>query len=270
MSENGPHRLIDIEAGADPFVREVLEAGRSEIPTEEQLIALAACLDLPFGPAGGGDGGGGSPGGEGAPDGGALDGGGSSGGLASSAGGGAKLVIALAASAVVVGSGLALWQTTTGPKTVEADRSERAADVGPTTWDEPTSSESLTLSRDASLPEARIDEPLPEKRGPRVAEASKAPAPSEEIALLQRAQDSLRSSPSRSLALVHEHGQSFPRSMLIQEREVIAVEALMRMGRTTAARLRAERFHRRWPSSSHCERIDRLVGRTGSKVSTNE
>ena len=47
--------------------------------------------------------------------------------------------------------------------------------------------------------------------------------------------------------------------MLAQERAVIAVEALVKTGRTAEAKMRAEKFKARFPGSSHARRIDALL-----------
>jgi hypothetical protein len=48
--------------------------------------------------------------------------------------------------------------------------------------------------------------------------------------------------------------------MLAQEREVIAVEALEKLGRTAEADRRAQAFARAYPGSSHLPRLSTLVG----------
>ncbi|MBX3225215.1 MAG: hypothetical protein KF795_32160, partial [Labilithrix sp.] len=83
--------------------------------------------------------------------------------------------------------------------------------------------------------------------------------PEAEVRLLERAQDALRSRPAEALALADDHARRFPQGMLAQEREVIAIEALVKTGRTSDARARAARFKARFPGSSHTRRIDALV-----------
>ncbi len=78
--------------------------------------------------------------------------------------------------------------------------------------------------------------------------------------LLERAQDALRSRPAEALALTNEHAQRFPGGMLSQEREVIAIEALVKTGRKAEAKKRVEKFKTRFPGSSHTRRLDTLVG----------
>jgi outer membrane protein assembly factor BamD (BamD/ComL family) len=80
------------------------------------------------------------------------------------------------------------------------------------------------------------------------------------VKLLERAQDALKTRPDEALALCNEHAKSYPNGMLAQEREVIAIEALVKMGRTAEAKSRADRFRARFPGSSHMRRIDTIVG----------
>jgi hypothetical protein len=84
-----------------------------------------------------------------------------------------------------------------------------------------------------------------------------------EIELLQRAQDALGSAPARALDLVNRHATRFPGAALGQEREVIAIDALVRLGRTGEARARAAAFAARFPTSAHLRRLEALVPRTG-------
>ena len=79
--------------------------------------------------------------------------------------------------------------------------------------------------------------------------------------VLRRAQDALASDPARALAICSEHQQTFKRSGFAQEREVIAIDALVRLGRRGEAEARADRFARSWPTSGHLRRIDSLLGR---------
>lgn len=77
-----------------------------------------------------------------------------------------------------------------------------------------------------------------------------------ELERVERARSLLRSDPAEALR-VAEAGAS---ESLAEEREVIAVEALHRLGRGEATRARAEAFLRRWPRSLYAERVRRWVG----------
>jgi hypothetical protein len=72
-------------------------------------------------------------------------------------------------------------------------------------------------------------------------------------------QTALATDPARALALATEHEQRFPRGALGQEREVIAVGALVALGRAPEARARAARFVERFPGSAYRQRIEALV-----------
>lgn len=110
-------------------------------------------------------------------------------------------------------------------------------------------------------------EPAPAAEPPVAAEAatppvrrqrSKATAPGlSESELLRQAQALLSEDPSRSLALTREHGRRFQAGALAQEREVIAIEALKRLGRERAASERAAAFEQRYRGSVHQSRVRR-------------
>jgi len=85
------------------------------------------------------------------------------------------------------------------------------------------------------------------------------PGPTEG-ALLLRARQELASDPSGALTLTQEHARRFPSGGLVQEREVLAIEALARLGRSSDARHRLDAFRARFPQSPHIERLTTLVG----------
>lgn len=80
-----------------------------------------------------------------------------------------------------------------------------------------------------------------------------------EGALLARAQAQIGSNPAGALALAEQHRSRFPRGTLGQEREVIAVSALMAMGRTAEARARAESLIAANPGSAFRRRLSVIV-----------
>jgi hypothetical protein len=79
-----------------------------------------------------------------------------------------------------------------------------------------------------------------------------------EARLIRRARMSLEQDPERSLRLTGKHRGRFPDGDLVQEREVVALDALVRLGRTQKAKARAERFFQRWPDSAHRTHIEKL------------
>lgn len=82
-----------------------------------------------------------------------------------------------------------------------------------------------------------------------------APERPSELALLAQARRVLRSSPAQTLRLTTEHQEHFGAGALVEEREVLAIEALVRLGRHSQATSRSERFARRYPRSIHAGRI---------------
>jgi hypothetical protein len=83
--------------------------------------------------------------------------------------------------------------------------------------------------------------------------------PSAELALLKRAKANARSAPDRALTLLAEHERRFAHGALVQEREVIAIEALLAAGERTAAEQRAARFFQDFPDSAHARRVRALL-----------
>jgi hypothetical protein len=104
---------------------------------------------------------------------------------------------------------------------------------------------------DDSRPRADIDDAQPsaDVRG----------AAHDEIALIDAAEAALEHDPRRTLELTERHARAFPDGTYAQEREVLAVDALARLGRHDAARARADRFRGAHPRSAYVRRIDRII-----------
>lgn len=80
-------------------------------------------------------------------------------------------------------------------------------------------------------------------------------AKSTEVDLLRSARAALASRPREAFAITQEHREQYPRGMFAQERDALAIEALMRAGEMSTARTLAERFVREHPSSPHAHRF---------------
>ncbi len=78
--------------------------------------------------------------------------------------------------------------------------------------------------------------------------------------LLRSARAALANNPRRAYALTQEHKRRFAQGMLGQEREVIAIEALARLGDDSAASDRADQFSKDYPDSPHRDRVDGATG----------
>jgi hypothetical protein len=64
---------------------------------------------------------------------------------------------------------------------------------------------------------------------------------------------------SRCLTLIDEHARLYPHGAFAEEREVLAVEALIRAGMRQAGEVRGERFLREHESSAHAVRVRDLL-----------
>lgn len=252
MTEQEPIRLFDPSSGADERVRRCLEAGRDELPTEDQLAALAARLGPLFGP------GGTSP----PPSGGATGGGG--GAAAAGAGLTGKALVA-AGVAIALAAGGLVWRSVESTERVPVVAAPVAPPrPAPVVEEVPRGldpAEAPPSPTPAPGPHAR-PRTTPAERDAGRADAATAPAdPEAEVALVRSAQQALRAgAAARALELAADHARRFPSGLLAQEREVVAIESLARLGRTAEARARADAFRRRWPRSAHVRRLDVILG----------
>ena len=69
-----------------------------------------------------------------------------------------------------------------------------------------------------------------------------------------------REEPQVALGAIARHERRYPNGALAQEREAIAIRALVLLGRTTEARARADRFRSRFPQSLLLPTIESTVG----------
>jgi len=129
--------------------------------------------------------------------------------------------------------------------------------TAPAVQPSPASRIEPSVAPELSAPSA---EPLPSAAAPVVpapkqsAASGHASGPSES-ALLAQAEAALSTNPSRALALTREHKRRFPNGALAQEREVIAIEALNRIGDSESARKRAKDFETSYPGSAHRRKV---------------
>jgi outer membrane protein assembly factor BamD (BamD/ComL family) len=61
--------------------------------------------------------------------------------------------------------------------------------------------------------------------------------------------------------LLEEARYRFPSGVIPQEREALAIEALVQLGQHAEAALRAAQFERSYPNSPHAARVRALVAR---------
>jgi outer membrane protein assembly factor BamD (BamD/ComL family) len=80
-----------------------------------------------------------------------------------------------------------------------------------------------------------------------------------EVDLLRQARAVLASRPREAFAITQSHRQQYPQGVFAQERDALAIEALMRAGEMGTARGLAERFVREHPSSPHTHRFNETI-----------
>lgn len=264
------------DEGAGPEIEELLESAALDEPTPQALEGLRSRVAFlfPIPPGGGGGPPDGGPGGPGGP-GGAGPGGAGAGGGAAAGAAGAGTVAAgltktlLAAAAVslgVVGVSVGLSRRDEPLPVVSAAPVAIPAPVVVPVPPEPAPEPPQVDAPSKPPPPPPVVTRVPARPAPVAAEPppKEAPPPpppaaagDEELELLQEAMSA--SSPEVALATAERHLARFPGSPMAQEREVIAVEALVKLGRLDAARTRAERFRAQWPTSTHLVRLETLL-----------
>lgn len=90
-----------------------------------------------------------------------------------------------------------------------------------------------------------------------------------ELELVQSAQSALSADPERALAIAGEHARVYPSGELVQEREVLAVEALARLGRKEEALRRARALVQRFPRTPYAARLGMAIGHPLTSTSTS-
>jgi len=259
-AERDPSRLIEPGSTAPAPLRRALGAARGVAPSHADIAALAARLPLPPGPPpGSGDTGGGGESNTGS----AQSAGGAEATAAKGAGGALAHVSKIAAPSAIPGAlvGAALGLVVGGGWLALTSGAPPEVAVSPPSLAPPAVTTATPSGADTGAPPA----PSVTSRAaaaPASGTGTAGPLPTESE-LLERARAGARSDPAATLALVAEHASRFPSGPLTQEREVIAITALVAAGRTAEAHARAERFFAAFPGSPHLRRVDALFA--GSK-----
>jgi hypothetical protein len=121
----------------------------------------------------------------------------------------------------------------------------------------PAPSASATPAPPAPRPSPRPAPPAPE---PAAADtAAPVDTLAQEAALLEKARSTLATSPADALALTQAHAAQFPAGKLGMERELLAIDALRRLGRTGEARTRAEALLSRAQGGLYEPRLRQLL-----------
>jgi hypothetical protein len=249
MSEQDPERLAN---GNDPLLKSLIEEGRKELASPAQLAAVAAKLGPILG-GGGGPGGGGRgaarPGSAAAPN---------------AAGMGLATKIGIAA--VAVATAATVLRIVTIPQqaaAVPVASSEEAPLPVPSARDPAAEPEPDPLPAFSSMPVASATLPTATPRhveaGVRPPIGKATPSTGVEMRLLTSAQDAINTDPAKALALCEDHARRFPTGLLVEEREALAIQALIALGRVDEAKKRADAFYVKFPDSPLTRRIHGLM-----------
>jgi hypothetical protein len=142
---------------------------------------------------------------------------------------------------------------TTEPPTTEPPTTAPPTTAPPTT--EPPTTEPPTTEPPTTAPPTTE---APTTAPPTTEAPTTAPT---ELSLVRGAMSALAASPARALAQADEHARLYPHGALADDREVIAIDALVRLGRPQDAEARAGRFRTDHPGSPSIRRIDRILAR---------
>jgi hypothetical protein len=249
-----PPRLVDAEGGSDRL-RSLLEECRNDVATPDDVKRLESRLMpliwLPPVAAG--------PGATAASGSGAT-----STTAATTSGVALKAGAAIVIAAGLAGGGFWLSKSTSQSNDAHSPASTETRKSAPAEVETPPTPEPPTAP-------GEVDEQTPPKAAPTTNAPGRSSAldrersePGESVSesdLLGRAQAALRTDPNRALGLAAEHRRKFPNGVLVQEREVLSIEALERLGRHKEAVARADGFLRSFPGSAHRSKVNAVIGR---------
>jgi TolA-binding protein len=231
-----PSRLFD-SPDAPKGLRDSLRAAREDVGSDQEVARLATRLGPLLGPA--------APIAPG------------TGATAAGAGGGLAAKLGLGALALVIAGGGA-WllsaqnnaappsapTNAAPPPPLSAPLAPPPAAGAPIAPAAPSADSAPTVAPSVTKPS------LPSKPVPA--------APPSEAELLEQARAALKAGDSaRALQRASEHAQRFPRGVLVQEREVLAIQALRRLGRDAEADRRADAFAKAFPGSAFQRKLTR-------------
>ena len=257
MTSHDPKRLLD--AGeATPEERDLLRSAVDSDPPPDARAAVWGALATRLPGIGGGGGGGG------------VTGGGGGAGTATGVSTTVKVVASIALAGMIAG-GIGIVVTndrapaTSVASSASASLSQQptanapppataaAAPPAPPSSDEPSPPIAVTgVVPTSSPPRAKAPPPS----APPSAPVSRTAALQEEAALLASAREALGAGNARrALSILDDARVKHPAGALLQEREVVAIEALAQAGDKAAAGRRAEAFLRSFPGSPHASHV---------------
>lgn len=82
------------------------------------------------------------------------------------------------------------------------------------------------------------------------------------MVLVERAEQRMRAEPAQALAIVQVLEEHYPKGSLVEERESIAIQALLGLQRREEARARFARLLANYPRTPHRVRLTKLLEET--------
>jgi len=239
MSDRDPRRLLDPSSELDPRLRALLQSGRDELPSSARLGQMAVRLGPDFAGA--------QPGGVAR--------------VLASRAVLPRLILGLVLAGAGSGVYLATRDAERAPLPALGESGSRvvagAPAVSPAREEaviaSPGRVQQLDPGPSEAAPHARRLQPARVK--------SHATDPLAELALLDAAQSALGHEPALALARTEMHARRYVHGQYEQEREILAIEALLRLGRGELAQVRAERFLERFAGSSYATRARQQLAR---------
>jgi hypothetical protein len=228
-----PPRLTDPDSPASGRLRQLIEECRADVGTDTEIQKLRVALGPMLWPGGAG----------------------SAGSGAAAAKGAAATALKVGVGALAIAGAGALFLAVS-PKPESAPRPALPAAANPSR----PAVQAPSLPESTALPPPATEVEVPQ---PSIASSPSHHAATDSLSesdLLGQAQAALAGDPARAFALSEQHRRRFSHGVLVQEREVIAVEALARLGRHAEATARGERFLVAFPSSAHRSKIESIVG----------
>lgn len=217
-----PPRLLD--SPDEPLgLREALRGAEADLGSPAQISRVAGRLGPLLGAAG------------------------SAGGTAAAVSGAVK-ASALALAVVVVGGGAWLLGGTRSSPSAPAALQSAPAQAPVAVPAAPALPPVSAVAAEPAPAESATPSALPQKISP--------PAGPSEADLLEEARALLARDPARALARANQTAARYPRGVLVQEREVIAIQALRRLGRDAEAERRARAFAKAFPGSAFQPKLD--------------
>jgi hypothetical protein len=171
-------------------------------------------------------------------------------------GGATKVALAATLATAVLGGAYVYHERSSAPASGAAARSPRTSTLGATSPRIP-----VPVQPVVTAPEPVPPEPVPELErqasAPRVnAKEMSSDSLAEESALLGAARSQLRNGDAPAAdATLKRLRLRFPKGVLIQERQVLAIEVLAARGQAAAAKRQARAFVQRYPDSPHSAKL---------------